>query len=122
MPRHVFRIFSGTSCQGHCPRGKWVRCGFGHQEASQADGEEEAPQAAEAHSRSATQQEVALAQLCNVDNTLAKFSIRPTGSLVAPAGSVDAASWVLRAVADAATTPEETPATVVLCAVTFPVT
>jgi hypothetical protein len=32
--------------------------GFGHQEAAQADGEEEAPQAAEEDARSATQQEV----------------------------------------------------------------
>jgi hypothetical protein len=35
-----------------------VTHGFGHQEAAQADGEEEAPQAAEEDARSASQQEV----------------------------------------------------------------
>jgi hypothetical protein len=43
---------------GTGPGGSGFGRGFGHQEAPQADGEEEAPQAAEAHSRSAAQQEV----------------------------------------------------------------
>ena len=52
-------VASVKSNVGTGPGGSGFGRGFGHQEAPQADGEEEAPQAAEAHARSAPQQEVA---------------------------------------------------------------